>query len=104
MEKELDEEEQTSFSKFITLICVFLLSWQCIFRIPDIASNTLFKFFSVMFSRLGVMLKSESLKSIYKSFPENLDQACKVNYIDCEKLKSTSLVKNVIAPIPVNYV
>ena len=87
MEEELDEKEQTSFSKLNTLICVFLLSWQTIFRIPDIAITTLFKFFSVMLGRLADILKSESLKSIYKSFPENLDKACKMNYIDCEGFK-----------------
>ena len=68
MVEELDEKEQTSFSKLNTLICVFLLSWQTIFRIPDIAITTLFKFFSVMLGRLADILKSESFKKYLQKF------------------------------------
>ena len=84
MEKDLEEKEQTSFSKVITLICIFLFSWQSIFRIPDIAINTLFKFFNVVLCRLAHILKSESLQSICEGFPENLDKARKMNYINRE--------------------
>ena len=40
-----------------------------------------------MLGRLADILKSESLKSIYKSFPENLDRARKMNYINRESFK-----------------
>lgn len=82
MEKDLEEKEQASYSKFVKLVCVFLLPWHSIFRIFDIAITTLFKFFSVMLGRLADILKSESLQSIYKSFPDNLDKACKMNYVN----------------------
>ena len=54
---------------------------------PDIAITTLFKFFGMMLGRLADILKSESLKSIYKSFAENLDSARKMNYINCKNFK-----------------
>lgn len=36
------------YTKIVEFICIFILSWQSIFRIPDIAVGILFKFISVV--------------------------------------------------------
>ena len=70
--------------KFVQLICVFLLSRQSIFKIPDIAISTLFKFLTMILRSLAEILKSESLLEISKNFPDTLSKALKMNYISRE--------------------
>ena len=66
---------------------MFLLSWQSIFKIPDVAISTLFKFLKMMFSSLAEILKSENLMEISKNFPDTLSKALKVNYISRENFQ-----------------
>ena len=44
------------YTKLVEFICIFILSWQRIFRIPDIAVGILFEFISIVLERIFSIL------------------------------------------------
>ena len=71
-----------SMVKVIGFVCTFLLSWQAIFKLPDIAIGIILKFLSTFFLKLSEITGSEDLKAIHKMFPDNLKHAQKVQGIN----------------------
>ena len=76
------EPIQLSVTKLISFICTFLLSWQGIFRLPDIAIGVIFKFLSILFLQFGEITGLEDLKLLHKWFPNNLKHARNLQAID----------------------
>ena len=71
--------------KLVGFICTFLFSWQAVFRIPDGALNTLFKFFSLFLGKLFTLTGAEHLRMLHQYFPSSLLLAQKMR---CEKQAS----------------
>lgn len=83
-----EEMDRPLITKLISYICSFLLSWQAIFRIPDVAIGVILKFFRILFLKLSEITKSEDLQLLHRLFPENLNHARKlqdINRDDYEK-------------------
>lgn len=72
------------YAKLVEFICIFILSWQSIFRIPDVAVGVLFKFISILLDRLADVLKLDSMRQISTIFPGTLDKARKMHFINKE--------------------
>ena len=53
---DCSDTQITLTAKLVQMICVFLLSWQSIFRIPDIAMTTLFKFLKLVLGKFAEIL------------------------------------------------
>ena len=77
--------------KLVGFICTFLVSWQAVFRIPDGALNTLFKFLSLFLQKLLTLTGAEQLRMLHQYFPSSLLLAQKMR---CEK--QTSFCKFVV--------
>ena len=75
---------KSPFDKLIEFICIFVLSWQSIFRIPDVAVGVFFKFISILLDRLVDVLKLDSMRQISTIFPGTLDKARKMHFINKE--------------------
>lgn len=106
---ESDEEEEaeepqvsatagTASTKFVTFICVFLLTWQTIFRIPNVAIEVIFRFLSLCLLKISEISSSEKIRLIYDIFPDTLAKAQVMQSIDtnnfqklvvCQKCHST---------------
>ena len=106
-----NDEVNPLIAKMAHFICTFLLSWQAIFRLTDTALNVLFKFLSLLFLNLSLIMRSESLKMLYNVFPGNLKQARALKAIDtdrftkffmCEKWHTTYQYSDCIGPGGVN--
>ena len=67
---DCSDTQITLTAKLVQMICVFLLSWQSIFRIPDIAMTTLFKFLKLVLGKFAEILKMQNLKEISNNFPD----------------------------------
>ena len=81
-EVEDDVRDDTVAIKFVKLMCVFLLSWQNNFRIPDIAINSLLKFLAMVFHDFKEIVTADNLQEIAKNFPDNLQKARTISHIN----------------------
>ena len=61
--------------KILRFIVTFLLSWQAIFRIPNVAVNLLFKFVSIVLFKLSDLTQFNELVEIANAFPDTLSKA-----------------------------
>ncbi|NKC02341.1 MAG: hypothetical protein GKR90_28095 [Pseudomonadales bacterium] len=68
--------------EFITFVCTFLLMWQTIFRVADIAVQALFKFFGLVLLKLNKLINNGILTTIVEIFPNSLVTARKFLNID----------------------
>ena len=68
--------------KLVQLICVFLLSWQSIFRISNVAINSLLKFLKMVLCNFMEIIKEDSLHEVANNFPDTLQKARKISHID----------------------
>lgn len=70
---ELNNSVQVSPANIalINFVCMFLLTWQTLFRIPNLAMGLIYKFMSIFLSELG----SQSLMQVYEFFPDTLKKA-----------------------------
>lgn len=88
----------SSSLQILRFIVLFLLSWQAIFRMPNVALDIAFKFFSILLNKISVLCGTVNLKEIATFFPDTLTKANKFqcilrdNYqrlIVCSKCYST---------------
>ena len=88
----------SSEMKVVGFMCIFLLSWQAIFRVANVSMGIMFKFISLLLLKLSEMTGSISLHSLYELFPDTLTKAQTVQsintdvfkkYIVCRKCHST---------------
>ena len=56
--------------KILRFIVTFMLSWQAIFRIPNVAVNLLFKLVSIVLFKLSDLTQFNELVEIANAFPE----------------------------------
>lgn len=61
--------------KLVHFIILFVLSWQAIFKIPNIAISVVLKFLNILLCKFSEYLKSPKLKEISAIFPETLLKA-----------------------------
>ena len=73
--------------KLTKWVCMFLLTWQTIFRVPDVATSVLFRFISMLLFKLSNIKNAEGLKQVYEIFPNSLKQAHKLQSIDRDVFK-----------------
>ncbi len=66
---------------------LFLLSWQAIFRLPNIALDIAFKFFSIFLNKLSDISGTVGLKEVASFFPETLMKAHKFQCITRDNYK-----------------
>jgi hypothetical protein len=76
----------TSHTKFVTFMCVFLLAWHTIFRVPNVAIGIIFRFFSMCLLRLSEISGCEKVKTIYNIFPDTLAKAQVMQSIETRNL------------------
>ena len=74
--------KDTNFNKFVAVVCTFVLTWQCIFRVPDVAVGVLFKFIGVIFYQISKITSSTTMQRICDLFPTTLSNARKMLAID----------------------
>ena len=95
---QLQSDSASKMQKLVGFICMFLLSWQAVFRIPDGALNVMFKFLSLLFLKLGDITGSVDMKTLSQHFPSSLMLARKVQSGDsanfsklivCQKCSTT---------------
>lgn len=80
-ESGLDENNDTQdFATMETIkaIVMFILSWQSMFRIANVAVGILLKFFSILSLHLAVVTKSEFLTKLANLFPTSYERAKKI--------------------------
>lgn len=91
MEDNTTNTAGSSTFSTVQVFTLFLLSWQSMFRIANIAVSVLLRFFS---HYLSVVTQLESIRSISKLFPNALDKAQKIarlnrndfrQYVCCSK-------------------
>lgn len=63
-----------NYIKLINFICMFLLAWQALFRIPDVAAGLVFKFMSILLKKLA-LTSTQTLTKVQEFFPDNLKKA-----------------------------
>ena len=61
--------------QLLRFIVLFILSWQAIFRIPNVAINTAFKFFYILLHELSDYTRSDNLRELAEVFPNTLLKA-----------------------------
>ncbi|SMN01766.1 hypothetical protein SPONN_25 [uncultured Candidatus Thioglobus sp.] len=64
----------------LQFIVLFLLSWQAIFRIPNVALDVAFKFFSILLNKLSEFCGT-NLRAVAAFFPETLLKAYQFQHI-----------------------
>ena len=80
-DEEENEEHQASANvdnshiKFVTFVCMFLLTWHTIFRIPNVAIDVIFRFLSLCLLKLSEISGSDKVHLIYDLFPNTLQKA-----------------------------
>ena len=79
--------KDTNLHKFIAVVCTFVLIWQCIFRVPDVAVGVLFKFIGVIYYQISKITSSTAMQRICDLFPTMLSNARKMLAIDRDNLK-----------------
>jgi hypothetical protein len=67
--------------RMLKFIVLFLLSWQAIFRVPNIALDVAFRFFHILLNRLNEFCGSEKLREIAVYFPETLKKAHQFQFV-----------------------
>lgn len=72
----------SSTLQVLQFIVLFLLSWQAIFRIPNVAIDLAFKFFNVLLVKLSGYLGSTKLNELVAIFPNTLLKAQKLQSIE----------------------
>lgn len=106
-EKDHNIEVNPLIVKMVHFICAFLLSWQAVFRLTDTALNVLFKFLSLLFLKLSLIMRSESLQMLNNIFPASLKQARNntdrfTKFVVCGKCHTTYRYSDCIGPHGVN--
>lgn len=77
-EVEQDTVVDPQLLKLICFIASFFLSWQAIFRIPDVAVSVLFQFIRIFLLKLFSLVKcTKYADDVSQIFPRNMDQARK---------------------------
>lgn len=74
-EESQDKSTVSSYTKLVTFVCVFLLSWQTIFRIPNVAIRVMFRFLSLFLKMISEISRSEKVRMMYDIFPNTLEKA-----------------------------
>ena len=86
-------------ASILQFIVIFMLSWQALFRIPNIAVNLLFKFLSILLLKIAKYTKSKVLEDLTDYFPDTLTKALRYQsvslndfekFVVCPKCYSTS--------------
>ena len=86
-------------ASILEFIVIFMLSWQALFRIPNIAVNLLFKFLSILLLKIAKYTKSKVLEDLTDYFPDTLTKALRYQsvslndfekFVVCPKCYSTS--------------
>ncbi len=57
--------------QIINFICIFLLTWQSLFRIPNVTMGLIYKFISILLKRLSE-ISTQGLSQIHDLFPDTL--------------------------------
>ena len=71
----------------VLTLCVFLLAWHTIFRIPNVAIGVLFRFISLLLLNLSEISGSELIQKMYVSFPNSLERAHLMQDVDANRFK-----------------
>ena len=71
--------------KLLEFICIFLFSWQAIFKVSDFAITIFIKFFKALLCKLSDISQWQVLKQLHKIFPNTLIQAFKLKSINRDK-------------------
>ena len=80
-------ESTSSHTKLINFVCVFLLAWHTIFRIPNAAIGVLFRFISLFLLKLSELTGSELIQKMYELFPDSLERAHLMQDVDANRFK-----------------
>lgn len=59
----------------IKFIVVFLLTWQAVFRVANVAMGAMFKFMSILLLKLSEITCSQTIRGLYELFPDTLPKA-----------------------------
>lgn len=69
----------------LRFMVIFLLSWQALFRIPNIAIDFAFKFISILLHKLSDLVESNKLRLLAETFPTTVLKAHTFQGISREK-------------------
>ena len=116
-EDEIENDQWSIVSepvlKILKLVCLFFLTWQAIFKIPDAAIQVVLKFMRAFLLKLAAIHETGSLKQLHEIFPQTLEQARKLESIDrndfkkmviCSKCHSTYLYEDCLNSTKCSYV
>ena len=71
----------------LKFIVIFLLSWQAIFRISNIAIDIVFKFIAILLHKLSGLFESDKLRLLAETFPTTMLKAHAFQAINREKYR-----------------
>ena len=78
MEERQDAVVDSQLLKLIGFISRFFLSWQAVFRIPDVTVSVLFQFVCILLIKIFSLVKcTKYANDVSQIFPKNMDQARK---------------------------
>lgn len=83
----------SSATKLITLLSIFLLVWQSVFRVANVSMGLLFKFLSLFLLKLSETTGSQTIQYIYDRFPDTLLKAQAMQSVDRD-----SFLKLIVCP------
>lgn len=69
----------------LRFMVIFLLSWQALFRIPNIAIDFAFRFISILLHKLSDLVESNKLRLLAETFPTTMLKAHTFQGISREK-------------------
>lgn len=72
--------------KLINFLCTFLLLWQTLFRIPNVAMGLVYKFMSIFLKKISE-ISSQNLIEIHNFFPDTLKKAQVMQSINCNNFE-----------------
>ena len=87
-EEDEPEERKESVPHAIISLCVFLLSWQATFKVPDTCIAALLVFFCHFLSFVGTITFCSQLSQFAQKLPRNIQQLRKVTGMNVDTFTS----------------
>ena len=88
IQQDHDHMERTKLvSTLISFMCIFLLAWQAIFRVPNVAIGLLFKFMKILLRKINEISGSSIIKEVSELLPDTLIKAQKLLSVNRDNFK-----------------